>query len=86
MIEAFWRSLRHQWLYLHSLDSFTQLEQLIDFYVDQHNTQTAHHAFDGIFSRSESDRLYCQGGIADTPGWECVIECQIPEGLCKSDN
>ena len=28
MIEAFWRSLRHQWLYLHSLDSFTQLEQL----------------------------------------------------------
>jgi hypothetical protein len=23
MIEAFWRSLRHQWLYLHSLASFT---------------------------------------------------------------
>ena len=22
MIEAFWRSLRHQWLYLHSLESF----------------------------------------------------------------
>ena len=33
MIEAFWRSLRHQWLYLHSLESFMQLEQLIDFCV-----------------------------------------------------
>jgi len=47
MIEAFWRSLRHQWLYLHSLESFTQLEQLIDFYVKEHNTEMPHHAFDG---------------------------------------
>jgi putative transposase len=47
MIEAFWRSLRHQWLYLHSLESFTQLEQLIDFYVKEHNTKMPHHAFDG---------------------------------------
>ena len=39
MIEAFWRSLRHQWLYLHTLESFGQLEQLIDFYVRKHNTQ-----------------------------------------------
>jgi len=31
MIEAFWRSLRHQWLYLHSLESL--LKQLIDLYV-----------------------------------------------------
>jgi transposase InsO family protein len=47
MIEAFWRSLRHQWLYLHSLDSFTQLERLIDFYVEKHNTQMPHSAFVG---------------------------------------
>ena len=47
MIEAFWRSLRHQWLYLHSLESFRQLEQLIDFYVREHNTKMPHHAFDG---------------------------------------
>ena len=47
MIEAFWRSLRHQWLYLHPLDSFTQLEQLIDFYVNKDNTQMPHHAFRG---------------------------------------
>ena len=47
MIEAFWRSLRHQWLCLHSLEGFTQLEQLIDFYVNEHNTEMPHHAFDG---------------------------------------
>ena len=47
MIEAFWRSLRHQWLYLHLLESFRQLEQLTDFYVREHNTQMPHQAFDG---------------------------------------
>ncbi len=47
MIEAFWRSLRHQWLYLHSLDSFMQRGSLIDFYVEEHNTQMPHHAFVG---------------------------------------
>jgi len=47
MIEAFWRSLRHQWLYLHSLESFTQLAQLIDFYVREHNIQMPHYAFVG---------------------------------------
>jgi transposase InsO family protein len=47
MIEAFWRSVRHQWLYLHSLDSCAQLKQLIDFYVKQHNTQMPHNAFGG---------------------------------------
>jgi len=65
MIEAFWRSLRHQWLYLHSLEGFTQLEQLIDFYVREHNTQMPHHACDGqtpdeiYFDRSDGvwDRL-----------------------------
>ena len=47
MIEAFRRSLRHQWLYLHSLESFSQLEQLIDFYLKEHNARMPHHAFDG---------------------------------------
>ena len=37
MIEAFWRSLRHQWLYLHSLDSIDVLRRLVAEYVDDHN-------------------------------------------------
>ena len=47
MIEAFWRSLRHSWLYLHSLESFTALRQLVDFYVDPHNGVMPHSAFQG---------------------------------------
>lgn len=47
MIEAFWRSLRHQWLYLHSLDSLATLERLVGFYVTEHNAVMPHSAFHG---------------------------------------
>ena len=47
MIEAFWRSLRHQWLYLHHLDSVAAVRRLTAFYVEQHNTVMPHAAFHG---------------------------------------
>jgi len=47
MIEAFWRSLKHSWLYLHSLDSFAALRRLIEFYVIAHNEVMPHSAFQG---------------------------------------
>jgi putative transposase len=47
MIEAWWRSLRHQWLYLHALDSAAPVKRLIAFYVEQHNTVMPHAAFRG---------------------------------------
>ena len=47
MIEAFWRSLKHSWLYLHSLDNFAALRRLIEFYVITHNEVMPHSAFDG---------------------------------------
>ena len=47
MIEAFWRSLKHSWLYLHPLDSFAALRRLIEFYVITHNEVMPHSAFDG---------------------------------------
>ena len=31
MIEAWWRSLKHQWLFLHSLDSVTTVRRLVAF-------------------------------------------------------
>jgi transposase InsO family protein len=36
MIEAWWRSLKHQWLFLHSLDSVTTVRRLVAFYVQEH--------------------------------------------------
>ena len=47
MIEAFWRSLKHNWLYLNSLDSMERLRSLVDFYVQAHNNQMPHPAFHG---------------------------------------
>ena len=45
MIEAWWRSLKHQWLFLHSLDSVTTVRRLVEFYVDEHNGGLPHSAF-----------------------------------------
>jgi hypothetical protein len=47
MIEAWWRSLKHQWLFLHPLDSVTTVRRLVAFYVDQHNRVLPHSAFHG---------------------------------------
>jgi transposase InsO family protein len=47
MIEAWWRCLKHSWLYLHALDSASAVERLVAFYVEQHNTVMPHRAFDG---------------------------------------
>lgn len=48
LIEAWWRSLKHQWLYLHQLDSLTTVRRLVGFYVQQHNEVMPHAAFNGL--------------------------------------
>ena len=47
MIEAWWRQLKHQWLFLNELDSATSVRKLVGFYVEQHNTVVPHFAFQG---------------------------------------
>jgi len=47
IIEAWWRSLKHQWLYLHTLDTTAHLEMLIAFFVEEHNAKMPHSAFAG---------------------------------------
>jgi putative transposase len=47
MIEAWWRTLKHQWLFLHSLDSVATIRRLVAFYVDEHNRVLPHSAFRG---------------------------------------
>jgi putative transposase len=60
MIEAWWRSLKHQWLFLHSLDSVTTVRRLVGFYVDQHNRVLPHSAFHG----QTPDEMYFGTGDA----------------------
>lgn len=47
LIESWWRVLKHQWLYLNTLDSVAIVRNLVSFYVDQHNTHMPHSAFQG---------------------------------------
>jgi len=58
MIEAWWRALKHQWLFLHSLDSVTTVRRLVEFYVDQHNRVLPHSAFRG----QTPDEMYFSTG------------------------
>ena len=47
MIEAWWRSLKHQWLFLNSLDTLERVRTLVAFFVEEHNTKMPHAAFRG---------------------------------------
>jgi hypothetical protein len=60
MIEAWWRSLKHQWLFLHSLDSVATIRRLVAFYVHEHNHVLPHSAFRG----QTPDEMYFGTGKA----------------------
>ena len=60
MIEAWWRTLKHQWLFLHSLDNVTTVRRLVEFYVHEHNCVLPHSAFRG----QTPDEMYFGTGDA----------------------
>ena len=47
LIEAFWRSLKHGFLFQQRLDSLASLTRFVDFYVHEHNSVMPHSAFQG---------------------------------------
>jgi len=61
MIEAWWRSLKHQWLFLHPLDSVATIRRLVAFYVLEHNHVLPHSACRG----QTPDEMY------SAPGTRC---------------
>ena len=59
IIEAYWRSLKHQWLYLNSLDNLNALVKLVAFHVEQHNSVMPHSALRG----QTPDEVYFGTGV-----------------------
>ena len=59
MIEAWWRGLKHQWLYLNPLDALASVKKLVEFYVEQHNTHLPHAAFKG---QTPDEMYFGKGG------------------------
>jgi transposase InsO family protein len=47
LIESWWRILKHQWLYLNTLDTLASIRRLVSFYIEEHNTRLPHSAFRG---------------------------------------
>ena len=60
MIEAWWRHLKHPWLFLNELDSVTSVRKRISFYVEQHNTVVPHFTFQG----QTTDEMYFGTGAS----------------------
>jgi transposase InsO family protein len=80
MIEAFWRSLKYAWLYLHSLDNITVLHRLIEFYVVAHNQVMPHSAFGG----ETPDEMFF--GIGDAVALELVTARKAAREKRMTDN
>ncbi len=47
MIESWFRAIKHQWLFMNTLDSVSRVEKLVEFYVAEHNGRIPHSAFQG---------------------------------------
>jgi transposase InsO family protein len=80
LIEAWWRSLKHQWLYLNTLDTMAHLEKLVAFFVDAHNRQMPHSAFRG----QAPDEMYF-GIAADLPAELAVARYKARERRLASN-
>ncbi len=47
LIEALWRLMKHQWLFLNTLDSVAAVRRHVSHYVTAHNNEIPHSAFRG---------------------------------------
>jgi hypothetical protein len=63
LIEAWWRSLKHPWLFLHPLDHIATVNRLVEFYVTEHHERIPPAAFEG----QTPDEVYFGRG-AHIPG------------------
>ena len=68
MIEAFFRLAKHNWLFLHNLDTIERVRRLVEFYVNGHNSRLPHRAHRG----RNSDEL------------SFGRECDVPDKSAKA--
>ena len=47
MIETWWRTIKHQWLFLHRLETVSAVRRHVEFYVAEYNAVIPHTAFRG---------------------------------------
>jgi putative transposase len=67
LIEAWWRSLKHQWPFLHPLESVATIRRLVTFDVDEHNRVLPHSAFRG---QTPDEMYFYEAACQLTPMFE----------------
>jgi hydrogenase maturation factor HypE len=90
LIESWWRVLKHQWLYLNTLDTVGAVENLVAFYVEEHNSRLPHSAFcgqtpdemyfktgDGIPAELEADRQKARQARAEANRKQDCDACRL---------
>jgi putative transposase len=60
LVEAWWRSLRNNWLHLNAVDTVAAVRRLVGWYVREHNLVVPHSAFHG----ETPDEIYFGTGSA----------------------
>ena len=70
MIESWWRAIKHQWLFLHSLDTVETVRRLVTFYVEQHNMHVPHYAFKG---QTPDEMFFGTGTASATIDVDCTL-------------
>src|SRR5258708_38409545 len=59
LIEAWWRSLKHRWLFLHPLDNIATVKRLVEVYAHENNPRIPHAAFG---SQTPDEGYFGRGG------------------------
>jgi hypothetical protein len=63
MIESWWRTIKHQWLFLHRMETAATVRRHVAFYVGEYDETIPHAAFSG----QTPDEVYFGRGD-DVPG------------------
>ena len=77
LIESWFRSVKHQWLFLNTLDTVTAVEKLVSFYIAEHNRVLPHSAFKG----QTPDEMYFGTGDAIPEELDAAKEAARAERL-----
>ena len=80
LIEAWWRSLKHGWLFLNRLDSVAAVRRHVAFYVEEHNGVIPHSAFEG---QTPDEMYFGRGGdipdqLAELEPWHATADGEEP--------
>ena len=84
LIESWFRSIKHQWLFLNTLDTVSSVENLVSFYVAEHNGVIPHSALNG----QTPDEVYFGTGDGVPAGLDAAkkaaLEKRMEENRARS--